>query len=123
MIVIKIIVILAILFVTIFALFPPHIICITLFKILPPSKGYIGNKLNKVKRTQLQNASWFNEKSRNNINVLQDITHFLNNSINNLEKGDISPNSPLSITITNRKSLLKDLINAKTPKRKSAGRK
>ena len=82
-------------------------------------KQYIGNKLNKFKRTQLQNASWFNEKSRNNINVLQDITHFLNNSINNLEKGDISPNSPLSITITNRKSLLKDLINAKTPKRKS----
>ena len=81
-------------------------------------KQYIGNKLNKLKRTQLQNASWFNEKSRNNINVLQDITNFLNNSINILEKGDISPLSSLN-TATNRKSLLKDIINAKTPKTKN----
>ena len=51
---------------------------------------YIDNKLSKLKRTQLQNASWFNEKSRNNINVLKDITNFFNNSINILEKVDIS---------------------------------
>ena len=81
-------------------------------------KQYIGNKLSKFKRTQLQNTSWFNEKSRNNINVLQDISNFLNNSINNFEKGEFSPNSPLNAT-TNRKSILKDLITAKTPKKKS----
>ena len=71
-----------------------------------------------MKRIQLQNTSWFNEKSRNNINALQDITNFLNNSINILEKGDISPLSSLN-TATNRKSLLKDIIKAKTTKTKN----
>ena len=79
---------------------------------------YIDNKLSKLKRTQLQNASWFNEKSRNNINVLKDINNFFNNSINILEKGDISPFSSLN-TATNRKSLLKDIIKAKTTKTKN----
>ena len=42
-------------------------------------KKYTTNKLSKMRRTQIQNTSWFNEKSRNNI--LQDITHFLNTKI------------------------------------------
>ena len=79
-------------------------------------KHYIDNKLNKIKRTQLQNASWFNEKSKNNINIMQDITNFLNNSINILEKGDFRPNSTLNI-IPKGKSFLKDIVLAKTPKR------
>ena len=79
-------------------------------------KQYIGNKLSKMKRTQLQNTSWFNEKSKNNI--MQDITNFLNSSINILEKGDFTPNSTLHIT-SNKKNFIKDIINAKTPKRKS----
>ena len=60
-------------------------------------KKYIGNKLNKIKRTQLQNTSWFNEKTLNNI--MQDNTHFLNNSINQV--GDASP-----IEIVSHKNLL-----------------
>ena len=79
-------------------------------------KQYIGNKLNKMKRTQLQNASWFNEKSRNI--AMQDITNFLNNSVNIIEKDDISPHSPLNANATpSRRSILKDIINARTPKR------
>ena len=60
-------------------------------------KQYIDNKFTKIKRNQLQNASWFNEKSRYN-NTLHDITNFLNNSINIIEKGDISANSPINVT-------------------------
>ena len=40
---------------------------------------YLRNKINKIKRTKLENASWFQEKSMNN--VANDITNFLNNSI------------------------------------------
>ena len=79
-------------------------------------KQYLGNKLNKIKRTQLQNASWFNEKSRNI--AIHDITNFLNNSLNILEKGDITPASPLNANQTpSRRSIIKDIINARTPKR------
>ena len=78
-------------------------------------KQYLGNKLNKLKRTQLQNASWFNEKSRNL--ALHDITNFLNNSLNILEKGDITPASPLNANATpSRRNIIKDIINARTPK-------
>ena len=78
-------------------------------------KQYIGNKLNKIKRTQLQNASWFNEKSRNNI--LHDITNFLNNSLNIIEKGELSPNSPLNANATPfRRNIVQDIINARASK-------
>jgi hypothetical protein len=50
-------------------------------------KKYTTNKLSKTRRTQIQNTSWFKEKSRNNI--LQDITHFLNNSIYQYERGSL----------------------------------
>ena len=72
------------------------------------------DKLSKMKRTQLQNTSWFNEKSRNNI--MNDITNFLNNSINLLEKESLTPNSPLDAT--KRKSFINEYINARTPSRK-----
>ena len=78
-------------------------------------KQYLGNKLNKLKRTQLQNASWFNEKSRNN--AMQDITNFLNNSINVLEKSSMTPISSLNVNGTpSGRNILKDIINSKKSK-------
>ena len=72
------------------------------FKLL---KQYMGNTFNKIKRSQIQNTSWFNEKSRNNF--LQDMNHFLNNSINILEKGELSPISP-GYSPKNYKNILKE---------------
>ena len=80
-------------------------------------KQYIGNKLNKMKRIQLQNTSWFNEKSRNI--ALHEITNFLNNSLNIIEKSDITPTSPLNANATpSRRSIIKDIINSRNNKEK-----
>ena len=78
-------------------------------------KNFTNDKLNKLRRTQIQNTSWFNEKSRNN--ALNDITNFLNNSINLIEREDISPsiNSPLNAT--KRRSSILDFWKIRTPKR------
>ena len=83
-------------------------------------KKYTSDNLSKLKRTQIQNTSWFNEKSRNN--ALQDITNFLNNSINLIEKVDLFPscklnsfmNSPMNMTRV--KSLHPEHIKLRTPK-------
>ena len=69
---------------------------------------YLRNKINKIKRTKLENASWFQEKSINNVS--NDITNFLNNSIKQIS--DLSHNSP--IELPGRKSMVKDYLKLKT---------
>ena len=69
-------------------------------------KKYMSNELNKAKKTEIQNTSWFNDKSRQNI--LEGITNFLNNSKNAM--GDVSPSTNSPMNMTNNKSILKDLI-------------
>ena len=69
-------------------------------------KKYMSNELNKAKKTEIQNTSWFNDKSRQNI--LEGITNFLNNSKNII--GELSPTTNSPMNMTNNKSILKDLI-------------
>ena len=69
-------------------------------------KKYMSNELNKAKKTEIQNTSWFNDKSRQNI--LEGITNFLNNSKNII--GELSPTTNSPMDMTNNKSILKDLI-------------
>ena len=84
-------------------------------------KQHMGNKLNKLKRTSIQNTSWFYEKSRNN--NLQEINNLLNNSRNLIEKGDLSPMSPMysqinsAANLNTYKSLFKDFMKIKTPQK------
>ena len=69
-------------------------------------KKYMSNELDKAKKTEIQNTSWLNDKSRQNI--LEGITNFLNNSMNTM--GDVSPSTNSPMNMTNNKSILKDLI-------------
>jgi len=69
-------------------------------------KKYMSNELDKAKKTEIQNTSWLNDKSRQNI--LEGITNFLNNSMNAM--GDVSPSTNSPMNMTNNKSILKDLI-------------
>ena len=77
-------------------------------------KKYMSNELDKAKKTEMQNTSWLNDKSRQNI--LEGITNFLNNSMNAM--GDVSPSTNSPMNITNNKSILKDLM-FKSSKRKN----
>ena len=83
-------------------------------KTLQILKKYIGNKLNKEKRTEIQNTSWFNEKSKHN--VLEGITNFLNNSMKVII-GDKSPSQNSPLNMTTNKSILKDLMFKSSKKR------
>ncbi len=83
-------------------------------KTLQILKKYMSNEINKAKQTEIQNTSWFNDKSRQNI--LEGITNFLNNSMNAM--GDVSPSTNSPMNITNNKSILKDLM-FKSSKRKN----
>ena len=76
-------------------------------------KKYMSNELNKAKKTEIQNTSWFNDKSKQNI--LEGITNFLNNSKNII--GELSPTTNSPMNMTNNKSILKDLMFKSSKKR------